>query len=275
MCKNNQTKSGFTIVEVVIILPIVALVLITLISTSLGVINRVSEANIITSRSADLQRALDTIEQDMSYSIGFSTKVECDKQYEVWCKGAELEMVNGELKYQLIGMIRPDGTKAVLLKSLMTDRNPLLGDPNIKLIHRYKPEAPNCSLNSPALGFTVYYFHEGNLMRKFASNEEFKFRNLYFPCGEPWQKISCRDWACPEQDKVLLRDAEMEVNFFSDVNPNLPLDNLYNPNLSEQERQTILDKATTIEIVLKSKIVHIKGDKPTIISGRLRANRIP
>lgn len=275
MCKSNNAKAGFTIVEVAIVLPIVALVLITLISSTLGIINRVSEANTITRRSADLQRALDTIEQDMSYSVGFAAKVECPKQHEWWCSGGERELVNGQWQYQLIGMIRPDGTKAFLLKTLLTDRNPLLGDPGIKLIHKYKADAPICSLNPPAFGFAVYYFHNGNLIRKFASNEAPDFSSYNYPCGEPWQKESCREYACPEQDKILLRDAELEVNFFSDVNPNIPLENLYNPSLSDQERQAILDKASTIEIVLKSKVVNIKGDKPTIVSGRLRANRIP
>jgi hypothetical protein len=73
----------------------------------------------------------------------------------------------------------------------------------------------------------------------------------------------------------LLDDAEMEIEFFDPAEPNTPLTDIFSSSLNDGERQNALDRAVTVHITLKSEVTAIEGDKPTTISGQLRANRIP
>ena len=67
----------------------------------------------------------------------------------------------------------------------------------------------------------------------------------------------------------------MEIEFFDPAAPNTPLANIFALSLSDNDRQSMLDRAVTVHITLRSKVTAIEGNNPTVMSGQLRVNRIP
>lgn len=285
MFKNKSAKNAFTVIEVAIIIPVAMLVVLIMVSVSLRLINASSTQNILTERMADLQNALDIIEQDISYSGGFLTELDCPNDVTNSCNG-------------LVYPSRPvnttdgDGRLPMILQTLMTTSNPI-NDKKIELVHMKSSSATNCQLNPPAFANIVYYISSdpfasnpstpkrGTLYRKTTINNALNDKT----CQKPWQQNTYSPTSnyllgfsyaegSISPDDALLKDAEIEVYYYSSNDPTNPLPSITNPALSKDERQQILDEAVSVEVILKSSVALIKGDKPTVITGRLRAHRI-
>ncbi len=268
MSKNRLFKAGFTLVEVAIVLPIAVFIVLALITSSISLINDASTQNAITKRTADIQAALDIIEQDISYSDGFLTQIECSAEPQTLCNGYDVDY---DGKAGMMTMVRPDSKPALILRALMTTENPFASRADIELVHQTLPNTLYCNVNPPAFSNIIYYISpDGRLMRKTTINNAMNDTT----CTIPWQQNSCLDRGCPDEDMVLLHDAEMEIDFFNASNPTSPIANIYSRTVDNTTRQSMLDEAVSVQIVLRSEVTSIKGENPTVLSGRLRAHPI-
>jgi hypothetical protein len=285
-CKNKTTLRGFSAVEVAIILPIAVFVVLALLSMSIRLINDSSGQNVLTKRMADIQVTLDRIEQDISLSNnylavsligGHTSNKSCDYNDETF------DDAGSHFKpFKIVGQ---GEYKTLILQSLMTTDNPLTEDTTKNLVHiSYNPH-DECSLNPPLFSNTIYFIKNNTLYRRvmFPDNVEYpevaSLVGTRVNCETPWQRPTCGQSISSitnfYPDTRLLDDAEMEIEFFDPAEPNTPLTDIFSSSLNDGERQNALDRAVTVHITLKSEVTAIEGDKPTTISGQLRANRIP
>lgn len=285
MSKNKLVKSGFTVVELAVVLPIAVFVVLALLAMSIRLVNDSSAQNILTKRMADIQIALDRIEQDISLSnaylsVGFksghNSNQSCDyydRKYSVI--GSHYE------PFKLVGQ----DSKALILQTLMTTDNPLTEDTTKNMVHMSYNPHDDCSLNPPLFSNTIYYIKDGVLYRRVAFPDNVDYPEvaglvgLKANCEIPWQRPTCAYDSSGVTnfypDSKLLEDAEIDIEFFDPAAPDTPLTEVFSSALNDGERQNALDKAVTVHITLRSKVAAIEGDRPTVISGQLRANRIP
>lgn len=286
MYRNKTTLKGFSAVEMAIIIPIAVFVVLALMAMSVRLINESSKQNILTKRTADIQMALDRIEQDVSLSnaylavslkSGHISNQSCDYNDQTFN-----DVGDGFEPFKIVGQ---GEKKALILQSLMTTDNPLTEDTTKNLVHILYNPLDECSLNPPLFSNTVYYIKDGSLYRRVIFPDNVRYPevsslvSLQTNCEVPWQRPTCGH---PDlnttnfyPDAKLLDDADMEIEFFDPAAPDTPLTNIFSSSLSDDERQAILDKAVTAHITLKSNVAAIEGDRPTIMLGQLRANRIP
>ena len=265
MFKNKFSKAGFTVVEVAIVMPIVALIVLALISTSVRLINQTTLQNSITKRMAELQLALDTIEHDISYSTAFIPKIECPNPpsgYK-YCYGSVYEAPS--YKMRGINDTPHKSNNRFVLKTLMTTNNPLDTRTGIKLVHYRLPNLTDCSVNNPVMA-SVFYSIDwragGSLYRTIATNNALNSA----ACETPWQK---------NEETMLLENASMEVEFFNASEPNKPLTGIFG-NFSDENVQKVLREAISVQVTLKSRVYATASqiDEPVIVTGKVRVSRI-
>lgn len=286
MSKNKPSVRGFSIVEVAIVLPIAVFVVLALLAMSIRLINDSSEQNILTKRMADIQTALDRIEQDVSLSnayqavsitAGHNSNQSCDYNNKTF------SVVGSHFKpFKMVGQGQHN---ALILQSLLTTDNPLTEDTTKNMVHVSYEQGEKCSLNPPLFSSTIYYIKDGSLYRRiiFPDNVSYpevaSLVSVKSNCEVPWQRPTCghSDSNITKfyPDTKLLDNADMEIEFFDPAAPNTPLTSIFTPSLSDNDRQSMLDRAVTVHITLKSEVTAIEGNRPTVMSGQLRANRIP
>jgi type II secretory pathway pseudopilin PulG len=257
-----KTRQGFTIVEMLIVAPIVILVIGVFIGAIVTITGNVLVSRASNSIAYNIQDALNGIKQDVSVSSGFlatnNITVTSPQGYNDGST-AFLNSGNGQ-----------GGIPALILNMNATSKNPL--DPTSQTV--YASGQPNsCSSanlaqNSPVIVNVVYYVKNGSLWRRVVIPKTTwsNFKNMGCPIGaDIYQRPTCTNTDatfCISQDQRLVDNLQdggttgFLVNYFTD--PSLATDNANadatanSTSASDSARQTALKKNNTVKVTIVS-----------------------
>ena len=259
----SKSKAGFTLIEMVIIIPMAAFVIMGMIKIAIDLSASAIQTNTVTARTNDLQSALDIIEQDVSLSVRFllSNEFEIDSSQTNSGQGYLVKTATGE--------------KQLILRTLLTTDNPLDTDSDKNLVHSIEGGSPDCMQNIPLFTNTVYYIRDGDLYRRVLFKTD--YLALACPGQIPYQQPTCKTGTgdfCKTEDMLILKDANFEFDFMTAANPDTPIMEIFNTTLDSNVRSDKLGTATILRVKLTSSVTTVEGDNPSMIRGALRVNRI-
>jgi hypothetical protein len=237
-------KRGFTIVEILIVAPIVILV----IGVFIGVVVNMT-GDVLATRGADtlaynIQDALNRIEQDVTVSGGFlatnNITLTSPQGYD-----------DGTAPFTNIGA---NGTM-LILNSYATSTNPLSSVNNTI----YAANQPNpCSSaqisQNPAVIFNIVYFvKNGTLWRRVVAPANYATAG----CSVPWQQPSCSPGVsnvfCKSQDIRLVDGINssngFSIDYYTNSSSTTPNDS---SNPSNAVRQAILQTTNTVAVTINA-----------------------
>ncbi len=308
-CMLRKNKSGFTVVEMIIIMPIALILVAGVVTAMIHLNNETLVANEKAKKLADINRALGIIEKDIALSNKILSRValydhegneiEATKNY-----GSYKPFLANSVKYGNISTYdnadKPthpysENQPRLILNRISTITNPD-SDEYLKRIAHYKEGAysgENCIYNQPVFYNVVYFIKNQSLYRRviLPAKDDGKEQDTDIYCSYtkntnlikeiPWQLPTCNksDFVnntypnyCKAKDELLVDQVEMSITYENNDGSvdNDVINNDTDPNARNEE----LEKAQTVVLVLTSKIVLADGDVEDVISGRIVANKL-
>ena len=247
-----RKSSGFTLIEMLIIAPVVILVIGGFVALMVSMVGDVLITRDRNTMTYTLQDALNNIEQDTRLSTEFRTTT------------GTLPTPQG----------LNDGTGAftssssLILTSLTSDKNPV--DSNRQIIY-YASQPNPCgstqSANRMFLSKTVYYLKNGSLWRRVILPT---YNTLATPdentvCNTPWQRNTCSPGysagVCQTNDTEVMKNVDsFNVKYYSDPTSNTDLGT------------SGAKDASTIEVTINGK--KTTAGEPVSSSGTIRATKL-
>lgn len=198
--KSSSPRSGFTLVEMVVIAPILIL---TLGAFVLALVNMVGDT--LASRDAnalvhDTQASLDRIEQDVRLATGFQAT-----------SGATLSPQGQNNNYTGTTAFVASSTNHLVMAIPATTLNPLDADRKIVYYaNQPNPCGAQQGYNIPLTATVVYFVHNNSLFRRTIVPAYTLTAGPSQVCNAPWQQNSCSpgytSTQCQTQDVKLLDD---------------------------------------------------------------------
>jgi type II secretory pathway pseudopilin PulG len=247
--RNNQSAKGFTLVEMLVVAPVVVLAIggfIALMVTAVGDVLVTRDRNALT---YNIQNALDRIEQDTRLSNTFLTTT------------GTLTSPQGS-NNNFTGTAAFTNTSNLILSANATDKNP--ADTTRQLV--YYADQPNpCgasqTFNAIMNTKIIYFIKSGSLWRR----EVVPSWTASTVCATPWQRNTCSPGytaaLCQTNDTEILDDiSSFDVKYYTDATSTTELSDAN------------AGSATTIEVT-------INGSKTTAgrtftTSGVMRVNKL-
>ncbi|HEV7952128.1 MAG TPA: hypothetical protein VGO98_02030, partial [Candidatus Saccharimonadales bacterium] len=230
---SNHTSAGFTLVEMLVIAPIVILAIGTFISLMVTMVGSVLATRDQTAMIYESQDALNRIEDDIRLAAQFLT-------------------TTGTL-------ISPQGSNddataftntsnTLILSTLATTKNP--ADSSRELVY-YKNQPYDCTtqktLNQVAFNKIIYFIKNGSLWRRSVipthnTNATADYETV---CGAPWQQNSCSP-GYPSGNRCQTNDVELMKNITS-----FGVEYYSSPSSSTDIGAANAKNATTIKVAIQ------------------------
>ena len=202
--------NGFTLVEMLVIAPIVLLVTAALIGFMISLVGSVMVSNARTQSLYDIQDSLNQIEQDAFFSVGF-----LDNSGPV----TSPQGVNNDTTAFTSGGATTSNT--IIFSQPGTDKNP--ADASQQLV--YHPIPVSCvgqvQINMVLYTKTIYFLKSGVLYRRVIVPSD-----ATTACSTPWQRNTCTtinqggNPLCVAKDaKLLTNVSAFSVTYFNKANP--------------------------------------------------------
>ncbi len=177
----QKAADGFTLIEILIIAPVVIIVISGFIALIISMVGDVLSIRDRNNMAFEIRNTLDRIEQDTRLSTQFLTTTNA------------LPSPQGS-DSNFTGTAAFTNSNALLLGSLTTDKNPT--DTTRQLVF-YAKQPNDCgaqqTYNRPFIGKTIYYLKSGSLWRRtflFPYNTSSPANDETL-CSTPWQQNSC------------------------------------------------------------------------------------
>ena len=268
--RNNKTISGLTLVEVLVISPIIILLIgafIAVIVTLTGdvISNRSSNA-----QSYTIQDALNRIEQDAKLSTDFLATNNIALTSPQGIDDATGVFHNADTTYG----------QMLILNMYATTKNP--SDSSKNTLYTIEPNACSSGLasqNAPLMFNVVYFVKNGNLYRRVIATSDYATNSCNAATKTitlPWQQPTCSaGYAaafCKTQDELLVTGIAATdgflVNYLSSSSSSI-ITNANDAAKSDADRQTSLNDAATVKITINTGIT--AAGRSTSQSGTIRA----
>lgn len=237
---NHKSRLGFTVVEMIIVAPIVVLVIGTFIFAIVKMTGDVLVLRNHNTLAFNVQDALNRIEQDVKISGGFLATNNINITSPQGYDHETASFSNNTL-----------GGHVLILNSYATTSNPLSETRNILYAHD-QPNAcgsDNINQNQPVMMNTVYFIDNNNTL----------WRRVIAPafynsvgCSSPWQQPSCDPALvnpsipfCKVKDERLvdgIQPNDFVINYFSSNGAAISLSG------NDATRQTSLKGASTVSV---------------------------
>lgn len=205
---NRLRSAGFTLIEMLVIAPVVILAIGAFLTVTISMTGEVISSRASNVLAYDVQEALNRIEQDVKLSTTFLAESNVtlvtsgDAQYQ---NGAAQGYNNDSTKWE---NIRTDGKKALILNMIVTNGNPLDDGSGIVYL-KNQPNAcdnPNVTKNKPMTMNVVYFVKDDALWRRTIMPSNYAVSAD--TCTTPWQVPSCAPGYtaafCKTEDEKLL-----------------------------------------------------------------------
>lgn len=246
-------SKGFTLIEMVVVAPVVILAIGAFIATIVNMTGEVMSSRGSNAITFEIQDSLNRIEQDIKLSTGFMAQ----SSISFTSSNPQGLGSDGTSSFQNVG--GPSGN-VLILGALATNGNPLSqGVGNI-----YINDAPNsCAsgdyLSNTPLHINIVYFvdDDGVLWRRTIMPTNYASGSL---CGGTvWQQPSCTPgWShnfCKTDDIKLLEGVSAEdflVDYYTTASGSTPISTATDPTASFQARRAAVHSAQTASISISS-----------------------
>lgn len=250
----KQSSNGFTIVEMVVVVPIVILVIGVFISAIVNMTGEVLITRENNTMAYNIQNAMSQIKQDVSLGIGFLATNNVSLTSPQGYTDDTTEFNNA------------DTTKGnmLILNVYATSENPN----NSESEYIYMDDQPNkCSSNlitdNSKLKMNVVYFTKTDsdgdisLWRRVLAPLNYKVNS----CSVPWQRPSCSidqtGSICETDDTKLVDNISningFSINYYTEPDSTTPIASATDSSLSDSVRQTALGTASSVSVTITTK----------------------
>lgn len=259
--KQLQQTRGFTLVEMLIVAPIVILMIGGFISAIISMTGDVLRERAGNNLSYSIQDALNTIDQDVRLGGGFLAKNNITPTSP---QGYD----NATSNFQNVGSA--DGAM-LILDSYATTASPVSSA--WSRVYKKTPNAcgsPSTSLNG-SMGLNIIYFiKDDTLWRRVLAPSDYDTSG----CSIPWQKPTCAlafiGGFCAAEDMKLVEGVNsFSIEYYTKLNTVDKISNAVNGSLADAERQTALDTANSIKVSINA--TQTVAGKGVSQSGTIRA----
>jgi hypothetical protein len=216
--KPSAPRSGFTLVEILVIAPIVILaisVFVTLIITITGDVLRTKGTSDLIYNTQD---TLDRIEQDAVRTVEFRAT-----SYTPLSPNG----MTGTTNFDGAAAFTIDGSSParLIMRSLTTDSQPL--SDTRQLVYK---NTPNCTVSTtPYMADIVYFIRDSSLWRRVLIGDSTLTgaNTAGSPCMSPWQVATCSlGWSssvCKADDSELVTNVSaVTIEYFNDAGALIP-----------------------------------------------------
>jgi hypothetical protein len=249
---NKNQGQGFTIVEVLIIAPIVILMIGIFISAIVSMTGEVLSSRGSNDMAYDVQNALDKIQQDVKLSGGF---LSTNNVVLSTPQGYNNDTTNFDNASASTG-------DSLILNSYATINNPLDTDRTIMYMSG-QPNACNSTQlnqNQPVMINIIYFVKDGTLWRRTVMPSNY----LTVGCvsgsvGAPWQIPSCvpgyTNSFCKTQDERLVDGIEtngFSVSYYSSPESTSANTTADDPSQLDSVRQSAMQTTTTVGVTISA-----------------------
>lgn len=182
MLINKHSQSGFTLVEMLVVVPIALILIAVLVNSLIKMTNSATVSNVRTNRMSQLMRALDMIEQDVAVSNQFLSKPRLRNQGgEVVDDYVSDEQTNPQLSDSVRCGVYPEqylatgscGNRYTAQPRLIINRLATITKPDadvkLKVLAHFREgsfSVDHCKYNPPLFFNVVYFIKDGNLYRR-------------------------------------------------------------------------------------------------------------
>lgn len=259
-----KPQSGFTLVEVMVVAPIVLIVIAVFIGIIVNLTGEILVTRGTNTIAFSTQDALDMIEQDVRVSAGFLatnsiTPLVSPQGYN-----------NGTQAFP--NASTSTGSKLVLRSVGLTDASNANRRPVWLSNQPVACNDSNIRQNAVMLLNTIYFVRDNTLWRRSILPSNY----ATIGCSAPDQQPSCHPSQtasiCATRDtRVLDNVSEFSLSYFTSTNQSSAVANATNPALSDSVRQTALDTTDTVRINLE--VSQQIAGRDVSYNGILRASR--
>lgn len=268
---SNHNKFGFTLVEMLIVAPIVILMIGIFISSIVAMTGDVLSTRSATTLSYNVQDALDRIEQDVKASGGYLSKNNVVIKSPQGFDNGSADFLNVNSDTSIGDML--------ILNSYATTSNPAGSSQNTMYMsgQPYACDSTQLSLNTPVTYNIVYFVKNNSLWRRvlMPSNYETVGCNGT-SVGLPWQQPSClptiTGTMCVAEDVKLVDgvDAEdFQVSYLTDSGSTTENTIASDPAQSDTTRQAALKTTAAVSITITAS--DTAAGRPVTHTGTMRA----
>lgn len=245
MASKHRTR-GFTLVEMLVIAPIIILAIGIIIALMVNLIGDVLQTREQTAMTYSVQSALDQIEEDVRMAITIrSTSGTMPIGY-----GSDLSNANGTAAFT--------SNNSIIMMFHATDSRP--SDPNRKLVHLNDPNPCGVVQNAfnPTQTYQVIYYQSGSAL--YRRTILTRYTSPLAACATPWQQDSCH------RDNCTYKDAKV-------------LDNIKNLSISyyrgtDLTTYSSADDATTTTVRVSVETERSTAGRTVVATGAMRATKI-
>lgn len=270
--KNTPKTNGFTLVEMLIIAPIVILAIGAFIAMMVSMTGEVIATRSENVTAYDTQNALDTIEQDVKLSGAFLA----NNDFALQSPQGYTDSSGTTASFENANTDATRGTM-LILRSFTTDKNPL--DPTRGIVYTNQPaascDASVVTTNQPFTQNIVYFVKNNTLWRRTLIEQGASTPTL---CSTPWQLPSCtpgvtRGSYCKVDDERLLDNvSSFTVQYFDNPSDTTPDAAASNASSSDGTRATALSGDTSVNVILSTS--QTTAGRTVTYSGSLRATKL-
>lgn len=204
MASKHRTR-GFTLVEMLVIAPIIILAIGIIIALMVNLIGDVLQTREQTAMTYSVQSALDQIEEDVRMAITIRpTSGPMPAGY-----GSNLTNMSGTDAFT--------SNNSIIMMFHATDKRPT--DPTRNLVHLNSPNpcgAAQTAFN-PTQTYQVIYYQSGSALYRRTALTKYPTTPppALSPCTTPWQQDSCHRDNCPYRDaKVLDNIKNFSISYY-------------------------------------------------------------
>lgn len=264
--------AGFTLVELLIVIPVVMMVLTVFIGALITMSSEVAKTQGENKLTYDTQSALDTIERDVRLSANFLAVNEI-------AVSSPLSYANSAVA---VNDFKNNGTNGemLILRTLATDRNPL--NPARELI--YLDTGGGCGTNQKIIA--NYYYTNVIYFTKTEGTNKSLWKRTLLPtlasgtstCGTPWQRPSCSPTAtkgatCKVDDVKLLDNvSNFSIDYRYNASDATAVSDAKSTAVSETNRTILLRSISAVQVNITA--ARTVGGKDISHSGTILTTRL-
>jgi type II secretory pathway pseudopilin PulG len=255
MTKYNP-KTGFTLIEMLIVAPIVLLVIGAFISAIMSMTGGVIANRNEGALTYSVQNALNSIDSDTRVSGGYlatnSISLQAGQGYNAVSSGTNSDTT-------AFHNVASGAEDMLILNSYATTVNPSSASKR----YVYLTNVPNAcnstsvSQNSKMMTNIIYFVKNGTLWRRMVMRSDY----MSAGCNTPWQKPSCNPDVtatfCKVQDTRLVDGIQaggFDIKYYTNTDPSNSIASAIDTSLSDANRQTAISTASTINTTINASI---------------------
>jgi type II secretory pathway component PulJ len=228
---NNSRRAGFTLVEVLIVLPPMLIITTITVSVLMGLLLNNSQSQYQVSSASNVKTALNTIEQDMKTSGAILTTTD-SQMTDAYVSDS------GGTSWSYKGV--SSQSRTLIIRGYATTESPVSDTKSPVYINQFGCDAANLYSNPVLTTNIIYFVKNGSLYRRVLTDA------TKTTCNTPYQRQSCpadlpsRDVSCKADDSLILSDmSNFDVQYYTSGTQ------ISNPYSSTDPQ--VLSQATTVE----------------------------